>query len=455
MPNLSHILNKQDYSFTFNADGKTLVAAGLYLLFFCVFEIFYLRADFSDFSNYLNQEQSSFYSLAFVFYVGVSLYLFFIFVVVTISSKWQYQIVCLTIFSAALFSEYGYQKALGRFTNFYDVIAALSATNEQKIDSLFAYANFLALIPCFTLLLFCLVPRPNKTQYGGKILIVLTILNGLFYFHLPYVNQLFFERKFTGVSFVSFCQTIADYALNEPIAQLSPAKRELVETSSLDKNYLPANNIIFVFDESIRGDHLSLNGYPRQTTPYLEKLAARKLLINWGVSVSAATSSHPSYDAMISGATPDMLSRLALREVNSLPTLFQYAKAMNYRTHLFDGQMKRYWGGNAEDVNYIDNFVSLSEIDNPNRIEYWEIGKKSPTPTIKTINSNNGRLTRKLRNQLMIFFPPRPVILFSSINAEAIFRMKKIILRNMLFGNPFISSKSNTKFRRLTNTTRS
>lgn len=376
MSKLNQLFQKQDHSFTFNADRKTLVGAGLYLLFFCAFEFFYIQVDFSDFSNFLNQEQSFFYSLVFIFYISISLYLFFIFVVITLSSKWQYKIVYLAIFSLAMFAEYGYQKALGRFTNFYDVIAALSATNEQKFDSLFAYTNSLALIPCFALLIFCLALRQSKTQFGGKILVVLMTLNGLFFFHLPYVNQLFFGRKFVSISFATFCQTIADYALNEPIAQLNPTKREAVEIPAAERNYHPANNIIFVFDESIRGDHLSLNGYARPTTPYLEKLAARKLLVNWGISVSASTSSHPSYDAMISGATPDMLGNLSLQEVNSLPTLFQYAKAMNYRTHLFDGQMKRYWGGNSEDVNYIDNFVSLSEIDSPKRIEDWEIGNK-------------------------------------------------------------------------------
>ena len=81
-----------------------------------------------------------------------------------------------------------------------------------------------------------------------------------------------------------------------------------------------------------------------------------------------------------------MLESKSYTEVNSLPTLFQYAKAMNYKTHLIDGQMKKYWGGNPDDLNYIDSFVSLKEIDNPDRTEDWE--KKGSNITYDDIRNN-------------------------------------------------------------------
>ncbi len=79
---------------------------------------------------------------------------------------------------------------------------------------------------------------------------------------------------------------------------------------------------------------------------------------------------------MISGATPNMISAVRFNGLNTLPTIFQYAKAMNYKTHLIDGQMKKYWGGNDDDLNHIDDLVTLADIDNPNRIEDWELGDK-------------------------------------------------------------------------------
>jgi hypothetical protein len=59
---------------------------------------------------------------------------------------------------------------------------------------------------------------------------------------------------------------------------------------------------------------------------------------------------------------------------------------MNYKTYLFDGQMKKYWGGTLDDLNYIDNFVSLNEL-NPNVVEDWEAGD-----TIHHEIINDGRL---------------------------------------------------------------
>ena len=89
-----------------------------------------------------------------------------------------------------------------------------------------------------------------------------------------------------------------------------------------------------------------------------------------------ATSSHMSYDMFISGSTPEQTQQRKLEEINTMPSIFQYAKAMNYRTYLIDGQMKYYWGGIQDDTNYIDNFVSLADIDSPDRVEDFERGSK-------------------------------------------------------------------------------
>jgi len=126
-----------------------------------------------------------------------------------------------------------------------------------------------------------------------------------------------------------------------------------------------------------------LNGYERQTTPFLSELAQKKLLINWGTATAAATSSHPSYDAFITGARPNELETEDLAQLNSRPTLFQYAKAMGYRTVLIDGQMMDYWGGTKDDLNYIDEFDPLSVVDRPDRIEDWQTASKAITDESK------------------------------------------------------------------------
>ena len=196
-----------------------------------------------------------------------------------------------------------------------------------------------------------------------------------FYIHFYYIDQLLFDRLFVSNSFGSFWQTTVDYVMLNPFGRMNVPKREGVGFQAAADEH-PTNNIVLVFDESIRGDHLSLNGYQRPTTQYLESLAREKVLLNWGIAVSASTISHPSYNAMITGATPEMLETLNYNEINSLPTLFQFAKAMNYRTYLIDGQMKEYWGGNPDDLNYVDSYISMKEIGGPDRVEDWEKGSK-------------------------------------------------------------------------------
>jgi len=187
------------------------------------------------------------------------------------------------------------------------------------------------------------------------------ILSGVFYYHLHYVNPALFEQSFRSSSYGSFCQSVVDFAVLNPLSPKHLPKREAVaERAPTDE--VPNNNIVFVIDESIRADHLSLNGYQRETTPYLESLAKDGLLINWGTAVSGGTLSQVSYQLMITASTPEMAETRSDDEINTLPTLFQFAKSRNYRTYIFEGQTHGYWGGNPDDLNYIDTLVSVDDL---------------------------------------------------------------------------------------------
>lgn len=370
---INQLICKRDYSLTFNADRKSLITATAFCLFFIIFEILSFKTNILETLS-LSQREGDFISiLIYGFYIVVSTYFLFALVLLTIISGWLYRILCLTIFTFSIFTEYAYQKSLGRFTNYFDLINAISATWDQKIDSVFVFINFWAFLPILVLISICLYLNKSHFLSGGKRFAIILILISGFFLHLSYINKSFFSGNFANLSVGAFFQTITDFLINKPPLQINPPKRQQVETPLISKSQIPTNNIIFVFDESIRADHLSLNGYSRPTTPFLEKLVVKKELLNWGTAVSSSTSSHPSYDAMICGATPEMLQNLSLTELNSLPTIFQYAKSMNYKTYFFDGQMKDYWGGIPDDLNYIDDYVSMRQIDNPDRLEDWQI----------------------------------------------------------------------------------
>ena len=94
------------------------------------------------------------------------------------------------------------------------------------------------------------------------------------------------------------------------------------------------NKIVFIVDESIRGDYLQLNNTEFDNTPFLA--SHRSQVANFGVASSYANCSAMSRMALRSGARdsnfPDPKQKL-LRQ----PTMWQYAKLAGYRTVYLDG----------------------------------------------------------------------------------------------------------------------
>ncbi len=399
--NIRNLFNLK-FSLTLGVELHVWLAALIFTAALTLFEAFSFESGLIKFVKGLGDDGDRLNLVMGLFYVVAAVYTSFLFITVAIASKWRYKIVYLALFGLIVAAEYGYSKALGRFTIFYDIVSALSATPQQTLDSIYAYANWAALVPLAVFVGLCIIVKSSK-QFGAVRLLFVSISIAAFYFHFHYVNQLLFDRLFVSNSFGSFWQTAVDYGIQNPFGRMNVSKREEIEVQAAP-DARPANNIVFVFDESIRGDHLSLNGYSRQTTPYLESLARKKLMLNWGIAVSASTISHPSYNAMITGATPEMLEILSYTEINSLPTLFQYAKAMNYTTHLIDGQMKYYWGGNPDDLNYIDSFISMKEIGGPDRIEDWEKSSKITNDDIRNNTLKQWEIDAKIAEMVNKLF---------------------------------------------------
>jgi glucan phosphoethanolaminetransferase (alkaline phosphatase superfamily) len=121
-------------------------------------------------------------------------------------------------------------------------------------------------------------------------------------------------------------------------------------------------NIIYLIDESIRGDMLSINGNQADTTPYLKTLD----LINFGVASSSGNCSKTSNVLLRSGVQQAGLPDNATRTLRD-PSIFQYARQAGYRTVYIEGQIA---GGNLQDymTRYdladIDDFFYMDQISN-------------------------------------------------------------------------------------------
>jgi len=257
------------------------------------------------------------------------------------------------LFTLSSLVQYGFWKAVDRFMSSAD----LKIANATPLDTwkgagaLFFDLRFiLPVIVFFAVLILFSEKQPwriSLVKFLG--LFVFVVLTG-------FLCTLTNKTMMMGTSLSSFYQTISEFVISE----ILPSKREVVTYISAET---PQNNIVLVIDESIRGDHLSINGYHRPTTPFLDGLAlGDRTFYNWGVAVAGGTCSHTSNSLILTGVRPG-IDGFEMTETH--PTLFQYAKAMGYVTYYMDAQTNSFWNGLTDrDVIYLDSWLKAEELGN-------------------------------------------------------------------------------------------
>lgn len=137
------------------------------------------------------------------------------------------------------------------------------------------------------------------------------------------------------------------------------------------------NNIIWMIDESIGGSYLSINGYEKDSTPYLSSIQDK--FVNLGLASSAANCSAESNISLMSGIQLNQLpdrDNLALKN----PSIFQYAKKAGYKTHYISGQSKDDLLQNYMtpfDLAHIDTFYQPKPDYNDDQIPEQDIIEKT------------------------------------------------------------------------------
>lgn len=406
-------------------DEKVRRVAFVFVLFLFVFECYVIQVDYSGPFAYLFDTESTFFFVLTVISLLISLWLFFRFVAFALSAAWYYKVICFLIFALSIFAEYGYQKALGRFSEKFDIETAIATTMEQKIDSVSMYVSYSAIIPCIVLLAMLIFLRSEKTR-GTKSFVFVNFLLLISFAVFSFLSP----EKFPTLSTNAFYRTNVEFLLFGPVASGKWASeltgisvhRRPVPKPPLPENYRPNNNVIIVIDESVRGDHLSLNGYGRETTPFLDKLSGAGRIHNWGIAAAASTSSRFTYCALITGLAPEDFPDPGEFKVNTFPTIFQYAKAMNYTTHFFDGQMNGLWGGINDDWKSLDNWSGIRQVSDGMAFEKWDLDNLIAKKINKIISSSTGNFIFVFKHgshiPYHINFPPDQQIWQPSYTSE-------------------------------------
>jgi len=362
------------------------LAAFIVVTGLAVFEFVYAKAGFFASAGRLefaNDPVSGVFSGTLLL---LTFWLFYRFILLAFVSNTTGRVAVFLVLASLLVVEFSYLRSIGRFTTTADIAYAISATSDQRAYTFATFVSF-AWLPVIAVVVGLSIhfAATRKRNVGSGGFLRDAAIFGVTYAAVPFLAPLLGGQSLYSSSFDAFAQTAVNYAISGPVAIAAPPKRKsLVQVAQA--NTRPANNIILIFDESVNGRHLSLNGYARKTTPYLDELERSGVLKNFGVAASNFTSSQPSYDSFIVGANDEMLMSLSTQERNALPTIFQYAKSMNYKTWYLDGQMKTYWAGIEDDKRYIDEVFTLADVD-PDRIEDYQ---KNNGKTLTDENEREG-----------------------------------------------------------------
>ena len=238
--------------------------------------------------------------------------------------------------AAILFSSFvivvqcSYWLTLKQFMTGTDLLLALTVSGENRLDAISSFFQplvFLYALPYVLVLSALLFVRPVST-FRKKL--ALSLLPVLFLLASNYALFLYApERSFHLNPLTSFVRLTLHYELENLRAYHGPRD----ELPPFHVSQRPLDSIIYVIDESVRGSNLSLNGYPRTTTPFLQYLETRGRLKNLGICIAAGSFTHISNAYLISGhnSLPDDDFR-----TDRNPTIFDYAKKMGYETIYID-----------------------------------------------------------------------------------------------------------------------
>lgn len=349
--------------------SKPFVLAAAFCFALVVFEYVFLFQSYPRLIFVRHWEAADYLKLA--IFCGLSLcstVLFFLFLWAAFSSRIVLKAVYLVLFSAIIVVEYSYHYAFRRFSIMLDLTTALYTGVDLQMgtEAVFAYFYWLSLVPIvvFAVLLF-ISGKGNRRDIFSFISVIAAFI---LYFA---VSTYFTSNHFYTPSLSNFARTTVSFptgwyigTMNGPPQGIAYAEPRAALTYKTTET--PKNNIVFIVDESVRGDRLSINGNTRPTTPTLDALNKNGSIANWGIAASGTTCSSTANALLLTGLNqvPDKAF-----EVFRWPTIFQYARASGYRNHYFDGHTNVHWLGKKADIPDYGEWTKADDLRMTNRYE--------------------------------------------------------------------------------------
>jgi glucan phosphoethanolaminetransferase (alkaline phosphatase superfamily) len=326
--------------------------AALFVIFLFLFEEYHFDVP-----------QIKFFRRVIMHYSGKELWIAFVsaiasflicwlFVQAALRSTRTFQVLYICLFTISLPVEYGFWRSLHRFM----IPADLKVANATPVDiwksASVLFFDWWFILPVIAFIFWLFIFGKRQTLKISLIRFVslflfITVLNYAYSFSYLTTNFNW------GLSFSSFYQMMARFLVENTF---SP-EREMLGWSH---SQMPQNNIVLIIDESIRADHLSINGYERKTTPFLDQFAEIEVgFHNLGTAASGGTCSYISNTLLLTGVRPGLDD---FQQTKTYPTVFQYAKAMGYKTYYMDVQTSILWNGLTDrDIPFVDSWFKVND----------------------------------------------------------------------------------------------
>lgn len=252
-----------------------------------------------------------------------------------IANRWSF--LSLIAFCSIIFGIDVYIQLLGSNPNGITVaILATALTETGRAANLLVYKKTLiyALIfsSCFfifALFLRTLIKETKRIWFGWSMLTL----------GLAIVSIGLLSAKIFSITTQSYPAPIKlALVFKQYYAELPKHEERILEPTIQTSHPSEYQTIVWIIDESISGNYLSINGYAKNTTPFLTSIQLSKDMRNYGVVNSVSNCSNTSNLFLRIGLTSSLKQDFKTAQHN-LPTIFQYAKRAGFETYLMDGQM--------------------------------------------------------------------------------------------------------------------